>query len=182
MHLRLRDCSLYTQRAYAIGLAHFFSWLHDASESPEQVTRQVIGRYIAEFSQSDRQGAVVSRSIKQPRGARTINHRLSVLSSYFDFHIRRDTEDGSGPWCGRVNPASGKFLDQGLRHGMTGRDLPPRIWQRDSLRRRVPYEVPKRLEPADVQKLIETATSFRDKAILTLLCRTGQRIGNWSSN
>ncbi len=27
LHLRLRDCSVYTQRAYAIGLAHFFSWL-----------------------------------------------------------------------------------------------------------------------------------------------------------
>ena len=28
LHLRLRDCSVYTQRAYAIGLAHFLSWLH----------------------------------------------------------------------------------------------------------------------------------------------------------
>jgi hypothetical protein len=26
--LSLRDCSVYTQRVYAIGLAHFFSWLH----------------------------------------------------------------------------------------------------------------------------------------------------------
>jgi hypothetical protein len=25
LHLRLRDCSVYTQQAYAIGLAHFFS-------------------------------------------------------------------------------------------------------------------------------------------------------------
>jgi len=28
--------------------------------------------------------------------------------------------------------------------------------------------------------LIDTATSWRDKAILTLLYRTGQRIGDWS--
>jgi len=65
---------------------------------------------------------------------------------------------------------------------MMGRDSPPRTRQRDGFRRRVPYEVPKRLEPADIQKLIDTASSFRDKAILTLLCRTGQRIGDWSTN
>jgi integrase len=103
-----------------------------------------------------------------------------VLASFFDFHIRRDTEDGTGPWCGHVNPASGKLLDRDLRHGMMGRDLPPRMRQRDGFRRRVPYEVPKRLEPEDVQKLIDAALSFRDKAIITLLCRTGQRIGDWN--
>ena len=52
LHLKLRDSSVYTQRAYAIGLAHFFCWLHDANESPEHASRQVISRYIAEFSQS----------------------------------------------------------------------------------------------------------------------------------
>lgn len=182
LHLRLRDCSVYTQRAYAIGLAHFFSWLHDADESPERASRQVISRYIAEFSQSELQGAIGPRSADKVRGPRTINHRLSVLASFFDFHIRRDTEDGSGPWCGRVNPASGTLLDLELRHGMIGRDSPPRTKQRDGFRRRVPYEVPKRLEPTDIQKLIDTASSFRDKAILTLLCRTGQRVGDWSTS
>jgi site-specific recombinase XerD len=182
LHLRLRDCSVYTQRAYAIGLAHFLSWLREAGENLEHPSRQVISRYIAEFSQSELQGAIGSRSPDRVRGPRTINHRLSVLASYFDFHIRRDTEDGSGPWCGSVNPASGALLDQELRHGMMGRDSAPRTRQRDGFRRRVPYEVPKRLEPADIQKLIDTASSFRDKAILTLLCRTGQRIGDWSTN
>ena len=182
LHLKLRDCSVYTQRAYAIGLAHFFSWLHDAGVSQEHTSRQVIGRYIAEFSQSELQGAIGSRSAEKVRGPRTINHRLSVLASFFDFHIRRDTEDGSGPWCGCLNPASGKLLDQELHHGMVGRDLPPRNRQRDSFRRRVPYEVPKRLEPTDIQKLIDAASSLRDKAILTLLCRTGQRVGDWSTS
>jgi integrase/recombinase XerD len=180
-HLRLRDCSVYTLRAYAIGLAHFFSWLHEVEERPECATRHIIGRYIAEFSRSARQGAVVMHSAETIRGPRTINHRLSVLASYFEFHIRRDTEDGSGPWCGRVNPASGKLIDEELRHGMIGRDPAPRVRQRDGFRRRVPYEIPKSLEPADIQKLIDTASSFRDKAILTLLGRTGQRIGDWSN-
>jgi integrase/recombinase XerD len=180
--LRLRDCSVYTQRAYALGLAHFFTWLGVNGVEPERVTRQVIGRYIADFGESEPGGAVTTRAAPKARSARTVNHRLSVLASFFDFHIRRDTEDGSGSWCGRTNPASGKLIDRELRHGMMGRDLPPRTRQRDGFRRRVPYEVPKRLEPEDVQKLIDAALSFRDKAILTLLCRTGQRIGDWNES
>lgn len=180
--LRLRDCSVYTQRAYALGLAHFFTWLVSNSVEPERVTRQIIGRYIADFGESEPHGAVATRTAAKTRSARTVNHRLSVLASFFDFHIRRDTEDGTGPWCGRMNPASGKLLDRELRHGMMGRDLPPRTRQRDGFRRRVPHEVPKRIEPEDVQRLIDAASSFRDKAILTLLCRTGQRIGDWNES
>jgi site-specific recombinase XerD len=171
---------VYTQRAYAIGLAHFFSWLGENNVEIAYATRQVIGRYIAAFSQGEPSGAVAARTAATVRGPRTVNHRLSVLASYFDFHIRKDTEDGSGPWCGRLNPASGKLFNQEPRHGMMGRDLPPRTRQRDGFRRRVPYEVPKRLEPVDIQKLVDTASSYRDKAILTLLCRTGQRIGDWN--
>ena len=180
--LRLRDCSVYTQRSYALGLAHFFTWLGENSVEPEQVTRQIIGRYIADFGENEPHGAVATRVVPRVRSARTVNHRLSGLASFFDFHIRRDTEDGTGPWCGRTNPASGKLIDRELRHGMIGRDLPPRARQRDGFRRRVPYEVPKRIEPEDVQRLIDTASSFRDKAILTLLCRTGQRIGDWNES
>jgi len=173
---------VYTQRAYALGLAHFFTWLGANGVEPERVTRQVIGRYIADFGESEPGGAVTTRAAPKARSARTVNHRLSVLASFFDFHIRRDTEDGGGSWCGRGNPASGKLLDRELRHGMMGRDLPPRTRQRDGFRRRVPYEVPKRIEPEVVQRLIDAASSFRDKAILTLLCRTGQRIGDWNES
>lgn len=179
--LSLRDCSVYTQRAYAIGLAHFFSWLQAADCDPDRVTRQIVGSYIAEFARGTKQSAVVSRSAEKPRQPRTINHRLSVLASYFEYCIRCDTEDGRGPWNGRINPASGNPLTEELSHGMIGRDLPPRKRQRGGFRRRIPRTLPKVLEPTAIQKLVDTAASYRDKAILMLLCRTGQRIGDWSA-
>ena len=179
--LSQRDCSVYTQRAYAIGLAHFFNWLHQAGGDPDHVTRQMCGSYIAEFARGGRQGAVTSSHTHKARQPRTINHRISVLSSYFDYCIRCDTEDGHGPWNGRVNPASGNPLADVPRHGMIGRDLPQHTPHRDGFRRRVPHVVPRRLDPLEVQKLIDTASSWRDKAILTLLSRAGQRIGDWST-
>jgi site-specific recombinase XerD len=129
--LSLRDCSVYTQRAYAIGLAHFFSWLHASGGDPDRVTRQAVGIYITEFAKGTKQGAVGARGTQKPRQPRTINHRLSVLASYFEYCVRRDTEDGRGPWKGRINPASGNPLTEELRHGMIGRDLPARQRQRD---------------------------------------------------
>jgi len=178
-HLKQRDCSAYTMRSYAIALAHFCTWLQQSGSRLDSVTRQTIGSYIAEFSQSNSQGAVKSKS--KPKEPRTINHRLSVLASYFDFHIARDTEDGKGPWDKRINPASGKILDGELRHGMMGRDLAPRERCRDGFRRRLAHTIPEYLQPDQIQLLIDTASSYRDKAILTLLSRTGQRIGNWSA-
>lgn len=104
--LSFRDCSVYTQRAYAIGLAHFFSWLHASRGDPDHVTRQAVGIYITEFARGTKEGAVGARDTQKPRQPRTINHRLSVLASYFEYRIRCDTEDGRGPWKGRINPAS----------------------------------------------------------------------------
>jgi site-specific recombinase XerD len=178
--LSLRDCSVYTQRAYAIGLAHFFSWLHASGGDPDHVTRQAVGSYIGEFTRGARQGAVSAHSAKKPRQPRTINHRLSVLTSYFEYCIRRDTEDERGPWKGRINPASGNHLTEELSHGMIGRDLPTRQRQRDGFRRRIPRTLPKVLEATAIQKLIDSAGSYRDQAILMLLSRAGQRIGDWN--
>src|SRR5258708_20600171 len=64
--LSLRDCSVYTQRAYAIGLAHFFSWLHASGGDPDQVTRQAVGIYITEFARGTKQGAVGARGTQKP--------------------------------------------------------------------------------------------------------------------
>ena len=80
--LSLRDSSVYTQRAYAIGLAHFFSWLH--ALGGDHVTRQIVGSYITEFARGARQGAVSAHSAKKPRQPPTVNHRLSVLASYLE--------------------------------------------------------------------------------------------------
>ncbi|MGB6026650.1 MAG: hypothetical protein WA899_02245, partial [Candidatus Sulfotelmatobacter sp.] len=63
----MRDCSVYTQRAYALGLAHFFSWLRASGGDPDQVTRQIVGIYITEFARGAKQGAVATHFAQKPR-------------------------------------------------------------------------------------------------------------------
>ena len=178
----LEQCarSPYTVRAYARGLAHFIGWLHEAGVDLDSVTRPVIGQYIGAFGRGSTHGA--SRIDRPPategRQARTVNHRLSVLASYFAFRIRQDDDRGDGAWRQHSNPVA--TPDEGVaHHRMTGRDQPVRERRRE-FRRRVPRRLPARLDPLLVERLITAAVSWRDKAILTLLSRTGQRIGDWS--
>jgi integrase/recombinase XerD len=170
--------SAYTLRAYGTGLAHFFSWLWSSNKHVSEVTRQVVGEYIAAFGQASPCRPLISRHSQRPsrRQPRTINHRLSVLASYFSFRIRQDENCRNGAWHNRNNPVSTPGPTH--RHGMVGRDA-PRRQRAGEFRRRVPRKIPKTISAPVAEELISTAVSWRDKAILTLLVRTGQRIGNW---
>ena len=171
--------SAYTLRSYASGLAHFFTWLLESNRRADDVTRHVVGEYIAAFGQASPRRPLLSpqlHDIHKKRQPRTINHRLSVLASYFDFRIRQDEDRRRGAWHNRNNPVSTPA--QTHRHGMVGRDAPRRE-RTCEFRRRVPRKIPKPLEADTVRQLIAAAVSWRDRAILTLLVRTGQRIGNW---
>jgi integrase/recombinase XerD len=190
--LDARGRSAYTQRSYAFGLAHFFGWLQTSGIDADAVTHQIVGQYIAAFAHGVKDGACppnparagqvdrVTRAVypTMERQPSTINHRLSVLVSYYAFRIAQDTEHGAGPWYQRENPVAAPLGGSALRHGMLGRDAPARRHVQD-FRRRVPRTVPPRLDPPFVDQVIATAVSWRDKAILTLLYRTGQRIGDW---
>src|ERR1700680_3675965 len=107
-YLEQRARSPYTVRAYARGLAHFAGWLHEAGVDLDAATRPVIGQYIGPFRGGS--GGHSFRIDRSPpnegRQARTVNHRLSVLASYFAFRIRQDDDCGDGAWRQGSNPVS----------------------------------------------------------------------------
>lgn len=175
-HLEVRGRSSYTLHSYAVGLADFLGWLLRANIDLDNVTRQVAGQYITDFGKGAKGGFVGTGRAGSRRQPRTVNHRLSVLASYFAFLIRQDDEAGEGPWSQRPNPISTEIT--GRRHGMAGRNAPAHHRTLE-FRRRVSRRVPAQIDPAAVVKLIDAAHSWRDKSILTLLFRTGQRIGDW---
>ena len=80
----------YTQRTYALGLAHFMSWIDRHGIGLVDVDRRVIGEYVVAFRDGSDDGLVLGR---QPR---TVNHRLCVLASFFEFLERRDRDRGFG--------------------------------------------------------------------------------------
>jgi integrase len=63
---------------------------------------------------------------------------------------------------------------------MPGRDVVHR-GRRGEYRQRVLRRLPRRVEPEVAVRLIDAAGSERDRALLTLLWRSGQRIGDWNA-
>ena len=160
--------SSYTLRSYQLGVRHFQRWL---SPRPfEEVTRSMVAEYIADFARRS------GHAVGDGRAPRTINHRVAALAAFFGFLIERDTRRAAGSWRNRENPVP---TDAGVPgHGMPGRDLPRRT--RLEMRRSEPRLLPRDLDPAVAERLAAAPKSVRDRAILTLLLRTGQRIGDWS--
>lgn len=187
-YLERRGRSPYTIRSYGIALHDFSSWLKANDIELEDVTRVVIESYIDHFRVGIKGGAVrpsleragqvnalTRKSYPTPeRKPATINHRVSVLTSFFAYLINSSSTGAT--WSERPNPV-GVALDSHV-HGMTGRDAPRRR-RRAEFRMRTPQTLPRDLGPQLAEKIIETAVSARDKALLTLLYRTGQRIGDW---
>src|SRR5258708_10900454 len=130
LHLVQCGRSAYTLRSYAQGLAHFFDWLHKTGRQADEVTPQVIEAYITAFSLQAKAGACSVDPAKagqinlltrksapgKERQPRTINHRLSVLASFFAYRIHADTAQGSGPWVNRSNPVPASSLPQHNPH------------------------------------------------------------------
>jgi integrase/recombinase XerD len=168
-HLVVLGRSSYTVRSYRLGVEHFRRWLHP--RSLDDVTRSMVGDYIGQFAA----GAGRKRGADR-RAARTVNHRLAAIAAFYGYLIERDTRCGSGPWAGCGNPVPTGAA--GPAHGMPGRDLPRR--GRLELRRREPRLLPRDLDPAVAERIAVEQGSARDRAIVTLLLRTGQRIGDWS--
>jgi integrase/recombinase XerD len=166
-HLVVLGRSSYTVRSYRLGVEHFRRWLHP--RSLDDVTRSVVGDYIGEFA------AGAGRGVDR-RAARTVNHRLAAIAAFFGYLIERDTRRGNGVWVGFENPVP--IGAAGQAHGMPGRDLPRR--GRLEFRRREPRLLPRDLDPAVAERIAVEQGSARDRAIVTLLLRTGQRIGDWS--
>jgi integrase/recombinase XerD len=188
VHLSRSGYSPYTLRSYSTGLAHFLGWLHGMGEPVASVTRGSIGEYVDQFALEPKGGACrtdggrANPATREPdpsmaRKPSTINHRLSVLHSFFEYLLRDRPEEATRT---SANPVPGYRSPMEGSHGMPGRDA-PRHGRRAEFRRRQAEDLPKGIDPVLAEKIIAAATSRRDKAILTLMWRTGQRVGDWSA-
>lgn len=160
--LTLNGRSAYTVRSYALGLAHFHSWIRANGMTLLATSPSDISSYIASY-----------RAAPTAPGPATTNHRLTVVSSYYCFLIRSRSNDAA--WASKRNPVPVAERDD--------RSIPMRARPRRTradLRQRIPRRVHRQLGPAEIAALFDTAQSWRDRAILKLLEWSGQRIGDWS--
>ncbi len=177
-YLADRRYSPRTIRAYAFDLLHFVRWLLVECLRIEQVTTEVLLRYLAGCrvqtlpSRPARRGDNVF-SIRDGRNAglapATINRRLTAISGLFAYRSMRDpTAPNPVPSGRHARPAA-----PGERAGLLGHLARPK--PRSGLRVRQPRRLPRGLDQGETAALLGSFRTIRDRAIAGLMLFGGLR-------
>jgi integrase/recombinase XerD len=180
--LMASDCSPLTVRSYAFDLLDWFRFLLVANVGWDEATRVQVRDYVlmlrsAENPQrssrnSGDQGVDINRRTGKPRrrsgyAPATINHRLAVLSSFYEFAGRT----GIGP---QINPVPGGGPgDRGVDHRSPMEQRVPT--RRGGYRQKTPALVPRAIPDDLYGEVFEALPSDRDRAIVALLVSSAAR-------
>lgn len=182
--LRAWDRSCGSLRSYALALLRWFRFLWAVEVDWDRVTRWEVTEFVL-FLQQTREvrpsrvasgpaaGSVnpVTRKRYLPEGyqPRTINHNLSVLRVFYDFHV----DAGTGPL---VNPVPVARRRDGQRvHSHHNPMEPFAPHRRAPVRQRIPAGSPRSLPDGLFDKLFAAMTCDRDRAALAFYISSGAR-------
>jgi site-specific recombinase XerD len=171
-----RGYSPRTVRAYAFDLLAFVRWLASESLTLEQVSTDVLLRFLAfcrgTVLPGQAGGNVVALRTGRSAGyaPATINRRLAAISGLFTFRQMRDPDAGSpvprSMAARRASPAQRAGL---LAH------LDRRPKGRSRLRVREPRRLPRGLDQQETMTLLGSFRTDRDRAIAGLMLFSGLR-------
>jgi integrase/recombinase XerC len=180
--LSASDCSPATLRSYAYDLLRWFRFLHDRFVPWERAERLDV-RALVEYMRASptantlRKGSdqtVTTNTVTRKRGpgttfsANSINHQLTVLSSFYDFAL----EMSLGPL---VNPVPRQRVS-GARvyahHNPMEQFRPSR---RGTYRQRVPKPAWRGIPDAAMASIFNGLTNHRDRAMLSFWLSSGAR-------
>lgn len=171
-----RGFSPHTVRAYAYDMLAFWRWLTDAGKDVWCVTTEDLLRYIEWEKRRvnpQRPGTNVYRIEDGRAGGiavTTINRRLAAIHGLYE-HLMRQNPDRlprnpvPREQVHRAWTMPPKGLLGHLRRNVT----------RNALRLRSPQRLPRGLTAAEVQRLVRSFRTFRDKAIALLMLYGGLR-------
>jgi site-specific recombinase XerD len=173
-YLADRGYSPRTVRAYAFDLLAFTRWLVDERLAVDEVTTEVLLRFLAfcrAASLPGRPGGNVY-SIRDGRNvgyaATTINRRLAAISGLFSY---RGMRDGSATPVPRGSAARRAAV--GEPGGLLAHLRKPK--RRSQLRVREPRRLPRGLDRAEITALLGSFRTDRDRAIAGLMLFSGLR-------
>ncbi len=179
------DCSRATIKAYAYALLDWFRFLYVSKAAWQEVHAEHVRAYVLQLRSADnpyrhrqRPDAPIAGTLNPRTGKpslaagyapATINHRLSVIAQYYEYHRVRD----SGP---RLNPVVGPRAASrpNAHHAF---DDPWIHARRAPYRQKQPTGLSRAISDELWQEVFGCLTSNRDRAIFCQLLSSGSRAG-----
>ncbi len=165
----------HTLRSYATMLRLYWEFLMREQLDWQQVTLDDLSRFVLWLKLPTKSLKVLpAHPVPQARSNRTINHALSVLTGFYDYHWRMETisfnmKDKTTTYL----PARTRRYKSFLHHLTKGSPVAKHILKQKEEKR----QHPKIITRDQVQMLLDACTNQRDRLLVWLLYESAMRIG-----
>ena len=158
-----------TIQGYARNLKLYWEFLRDNHLDWQQVRIEQLSEFI-HWLRSPNPAVVSLQPQKALRSEKTINHALTTVCSFYEFHERIGASEGVDVYRYQFQP--GRKYKPFLHHISKSKAVKTKL-----LKVKEPKTFPGCLTKDEVRKLIDGCHNIRDKFLICLLYETGMRIG-----
>jgi integrase/recombinase XerD len=164
-----------TLRSYAHSLKQYWDYLTQQHLDWRQVTLDDLSRFILWLKLPSRSLKVLPvHPIPQARSNRTINHALTVVRSFYDYHWRQEeTVINVKNATTTFLPARARRYKAFLHHITKGSPVEKSILKQKEAKRLRPKTITK----DQVQQLLDACRNQRDRLLVRLLYESAIRVG-----
>jgi integrase/recombinase XerD len=166
---RLTLCS------YAYSLKHYWEYLIQQQLNWQQVTLDDLSRFVLWLKlPSGSLKVLPAHPVPQARSNRTINHTLTVVRSFYDYHWRlSETVTNVKGTTTAYLPARARRYKSFLHHITKGSPVEKNLLKQQEARRLRPKTITK----GQVQQLLDACGNQRDRLLVRLLYESAIRVG-----
>ena len=177
-YLKYLDCigsARLTLRSYAYSLMQYWEYLTQQHLDWQQVTLDDLSRFVLWLKlPSGSLKVLPAHPVPQARSNRTINHALTVVRSFYDYHwrmeeVERDIKETTTTFL----PARAKRYKSFLHHITKGSLVEKNILKQKETKR----QRPKTITKDQVQQLLDACGNQRDRLLIRLLYKLAIRVG-----
>jgi integrase/recombinase XerD len=164
-----------TIRSYAIVLKQFWEYLAQQQLDWQQITLDDLAQFVLWLKLPTGSLHILpAHPVPQARSNRTINHALTVLSSFYDYHWRIDNiSTNIKEKTTTYLPPRARRYKSFLHHITKGSPVAKNVLkQKEEKRQR-----PKTITKAQVQVLLDACSNQRDRLLVWLLYESAIRVG-----
>jgi len=164
-----------TLRSYAHSLKHYWQYLTQQRLDWQQVTLDDLARFVLWLKVPSGSLKVLPvHPVPQVRSNRTINHALTVVRSFYDYHWRMEeaimnVKDKTTT----LLPARARRYKSFLHHLTKGSPVEKNILKQPEAKR----QRPKTITKDQMQQLLDACLNQRDRLLVRLLYESAIRVG-----